>query len=371
MDWLTVLVTVVVVVALFVGLAALGRKERRRFDALTPEQQQEELAKRQALKAERQAKKELRSALQAENTQERQAQQELRSAHRAENKLEQEARQAEKRRERELDRERATKEREYREAERAARKPLVERLKAAEKDYARRVRDAENNFSKKKIEADQRLRAAQNDVAQAEAMGRNRVAKFRGRDGSVEAFENVLVVGDKTFQMETSVRATVDASGNFFRHSRSTLTRMAAGGMLFGPVGVLAGGMVKKAKTHDTRELYLLIEGDEFAAVITCDPNYGPSAQHAAAAINQAAKTSNGLEERRAAGIASALERLEAAKTTHEMDYGRARNDLDDIRGQRHRLAEAQEDLDRFDTEWKSGKGAEGGARTDSTEMKP
>lgn len=354
MDWLTVLVVVVsVVVALLVGLAALGRKERRRFEALTPEQQQEELAKRQAMEAERQAKKELRSA------------------QRAEDKQKQEARQAEKRRERERDREKAMKEREYREAERAARKPLVERLKAAEKDYARRVRDAESNFSKRKTEADQCLRAAQNDVAQAEAMGRNRVAKFRGRDGSVEAFENVLLISDRTFQMDTSIRATVDASGNFFRHSRSTLTRMAAGGMLFGPVGVLAGGMVKKTKTHDTRELYLLIEGDEFAAVITCDPNYGASAQRAAAAINQAAKTSNGLEERRASGIAAALQRLEEAKTTHDMDYAQARSDLDDIRGQRHRLVEAQAALDRFDAEWTSGKDAEGGARTGSAGMKP
>lgn len=303
MDWLIVVGTIIAIfVVLFVSLfVILMVGEHRRFAALTPEEQQQELTKRV----------ELRAIEKKQRAVDRAARQELKEQ----------------------------------------RKPLADRRKAAEKDYARRAREAEHNCSKRKLEADRQLRAAHDEVELAEAVGRQKVVGFKGRDGSIEAYENHIIVGDRSFEMSTSVRATVNSSGNFFQHSRSTLTRMAAGGALFGPVGALAGGMVKKTKTHDTRELYLLVESDEFAAVITCNPNDGQSAQRAAAAINNAAKTSDGLEERRAVGIASGKEKLQAAQVAHASQVADAEADRRRLKGERSELDEAKAALDRFDAD--------------------
>lgn len=310
MDWLIVVGTIIaIIVVLFVSVfVILMVSEHRRFSALTPEEQQQDLAKRAELQA-REA--ELRAIVKEQSAVDRAARQELKEQ----------------------------------------RKPLADRRKAAEKDYARRVREAEHNCSKRKLEADRQLQAAHDEVERAEAMGRQRVVGFKGHDGNIEAYENRINVSGKSFEMNKSMRATVSSSGNFFQHSRSTLTRMAAGGLLFGPVGALAGGMVQKTKTHDTRELYLLVESDDFAAVITCAPGSGASAQRAASAINNAAKTADGLDERRAAGIASAEEKLQAAKVAHASQVAEAEADRDRLRRERSELDEAKAALDRFDAD--------------------
>jgi hypothetical protein len=316
MDWLSAIgIVVAVVVGILILLYLYGTKLQRKFDALTPEEQELELAKQAALNDE---KLERRTAKQQQRTEAR--------SH-------------------------AAAEGERRAAHRAARKPLLEKKSVAERDYARRVRAAERAFRNRKEELERRFKPFEQEVALAEKVGRQLIASVTGLDGSVVAHENSITINGKTFVMNASVRASVDMGGNFFHHSRSTLTRMAAGGFLFGPVGVLAGGMVKKATTHDLRELYLLVEGDEFAAAITCNPNGGPAARQAAAAINQAAKTSAGLEERRTAGISSARENVQSALVVRARDLAHAKGELTSIKDQRHELDKAIAALDQFDSE--------------------
>jgi hypothetical protein len=72
------------------------------------------------------------------------------------------------------------------------------------------------------------------------------------------------------------VRATVDTAGNLAVGRRATLTRMAAGGLLFGALGaVVAGAGFKKDKRYDERELYLLVEAPKFASIGEFEPEYG------------------------------------------------------------------------------------------------
>jgi hypothetical protein len=334
MDWLSVIgIVVAVVVGIWILLYLYGAHLRRTFDAMTPEEQELELVRRAAQRDENLARKGKRIAQRAERAHEREARRTTKQQQRAEGQSH------------------AAAERERRAALRTARKPLLERKSIAERDYTRRVREAERVFRGREDEIERRFKATEDEVAVAEKVGRQRVARFSGLDGSVEAFENSITINGKTFVMNTSVRAGVDMGGNFFKHSRSTLTRMTAGGLLLGPVGILAGGMVKKSKTHDMRELYLLIEGDEFAAAITCNPDRGPAARHTAAAINQAAKTSAGLEGQRSEGISSAQEALQAALKVRARDLARANAELTPIRAQRHELDKAIAALDQFDSD--------------------
>lgn len=334
MDWLSVVgIVAAVIVGIWIMLYLYGAHLGRKFKALTPEEQDLELAKREALRVEGLARKAKRTALRAEAARES------------------EERQATKRQHRINGRSSAEVERERRAALRTARKPLVQVRSAAERDYSRRIGDAEFAFRKRKDEADPRLKAAERRAAEAEMVGRERVVSFSGLDGSVVAEANSLTINGKTFVMNTSVRASVDTGGNFSQHSRSTLTRMAAGGLLLGPVGMLAGGMVKKSQNADLRELYLLIEGDDFAAAITCNPNLGSAARQAAAAINQAAKTSVGLEKRRSEAISSAKEALRSALEQHARDLAQASDELASAKARPKELDNAIAALDAFDAE--------------------
>lgn len=88
------------------------------------------------------------------------------------------------------------------------------------------------------------------------------------------------------------VRAAVDTAGNLAVGRRATLTRMAAGGLLFGPLGaVVAGAGFKKDRAHDARELYLLVEAPEFDSVGEFEPRHGPQVREFVVDLHNAYRT--------------------------------------------------------------------------------
>ncbi len=80
--------------------------------------------------------------------------------------------------------------------------------------------------------------------------------------------------------------------------SRRTLTRIAAGGVVAGPVGALAGAMLKKQTNVkvDSRELYLLIDGPDWAVLQRCNPRSATAVRRFAQAINQASRAAGNDE---------------------------------------------------------------------------
>ena len=108
---------------------------------------------------------------------------------------------------------------------------------------------------------------------------------------SPTSFEGVRLQGDRISHRSQSqpvagVTAVVESAGELQR--RATLTRTVAGGLVFGPAGAVVGALFKKKV--DTRELYLLIDGERFAWAVKLNPKRGAAARRFAATVNTAAR---------------------------------------------------------------------------------
>jgi hypothetical protein len=65
---------------------------------------------------------------------------------------------------------------------------------------------------------------------------------------------------------------------------------MGAGAVALGPIGALIGATAKKSSTIDKRELYLLVDGGEWASMAKLNPDHGAKARQFAQAVNVAAR---------------------------------------------------------------------------------
>lgn len=106
--------------------------------------------------------------------------------------------------------------------------------------------------------------------------------------------------------------ASCDTASNMVVKSRATLTRMAAGGLVLGPLGAVLSLGFKKHKVDDHRELYLLIETSTFASVVACPPDQGVKARQFAAAVMTAGMNAAAIAQQRPKQIAAVEEQLAA-----------------------------------------------------------
>jgi len=113
------------------------------------------------------------------------------------------------------------------------------------------------------------------------------------------------------------VRADVDTEGSVRVRRRTTLTRLAVGGAVLGPLGaVLALGFPKR-RTVDGRELYLLLEAGPASCVLQLDPDIGPQVRAFATQVNAAASGAPRRREQIAAELAASRARLAAMREDH------------------------------------------------------
>jgi hypothetical protein len=116
--------------------------------------------------------------------------------------------------------------------------------------------------------------------------------------------------------LTASTSAMVDTAGNFMHSSRSTVTRMAAGTAIAGPLGFLVGVAAKKGKTVDSRELFLMIEGPDWADSLVCEPDKDArKVREFAQAVNLAARNVERVtaaREKRVRELEEHLRRVEA-----------------------------------------------------------
>jgi hypothetical protein len=143
------------------------------------------------------------------------------------------------------------------------------------------------------------------------------------------------------------VEATVDTAGALREHKRTTLTRLAVGGAVLGPLGaILALGFPKRRKV-DERELYLLIEAGSASCVLQVDPDDGARVRAFATRVNAAAHAVEEPRSTRAQELAATRERLSEVREDHSaLDAARERlaashSDPDALDA----IAEAEHDL--------------------------
>lgn len=105
------------------------------------------------------------------------------------------------------------------------------------------------------------------------------------------SFAGITVAGSWIFLGEMSqpiggAMASFETAGDI--GERSTLTRAAAGGLLFGPAGMITGAMFKKKV--DRREFYISIDGPEQFWVAPVNPNLGLQARQFVAWVNSVSR---------------------------------------------------------------------------------
>jgi hypothetical protein len=97
--------------------------------------------------------------------------------------------------------------------------------------------------------------------------------------GGHTLFDDTIKTPTGTHRLTDAVTATVDTAGNLATKSRSTLSRIGAGAVIAGPLGLLVGATAKKSQTIDKRELYLLIDGGDWASSEQLNPDRGAEAR--------------------------------------------------------------------------------------------
>jgi len=186
------------------------------------------------------------------------------------------------------------------------------------------VRRAERRHTSAIAELDRRI------VALEDPRG-SRVIAF----GPVVLHERSLITPAGEVPLD-GVEATVDSAGNMSVTKRATLTRLALGGLVLGPLGaVLALGFQKKRK-HDDRELYLLIEAGPASCVLQVKPDAGAAVRAFAVQVNA-----------RARGIAQIRMQAAAELADVRAQLARTREDVSDLEAARQRLVDAHQDEQR------------------------
>jgi hypothetical protein len=128
--------------------------------------------------------------------------------------------------------------------------------------------------------------------------------------GGVLLTAEYVQIANGRHPLTPDVQARVNAAGSLaaYAKSRSTLTRMGAGGAMLGPVGMLIGANAKKSKDVkvDTRELYLLVEAETWAETVKLNPGKGKEARALGQAINLAARNVDQAKRTRAEAMQAA-----------------------------------------------------------------
>ena len=183
------------------------------------------------------------------------------------------------------------------------------------------VRQAERQHTSAIAELDRR-------IVELEDPRGHRVVAF----GPVALHERSIITPAGEVPLD-GVEATVDSAGNMSITKRATLTRLAVGGLVLGPLGaVLALGFQKK-RTHDDRELYLLIEAGPASCVLQVKPDAGTNVRAFAVQVNARARGIGQIRAQVAAELADARARLAAT-----------REDVSGLDAARERLADAHRD---------------------------
>ena len=186
------------------------------------------------------------------------------------------------------------------------------RLRRARRAHERLVADAEREVARVERHHSTQLAELDRTIVALEDPRGPRIDAL----GPVTLFALRLVTPAGEVPID-GVEADVDTEGSLRVHRRTTLTRLAVGGAVLGPLGaVLALGFPKR-RTVDGRELYLLLEAGPASCVVQVDPDAGPQVRAFAVQVNAAAAGARQRRERIATELTAVRARLAAMREDH------------------------------------------------------
>ena len=206
-------------------------------------------------------------------------------------------------------------------SERRAVKAGRRAVRDAERAHAVAIAAAERAVRDAEISRSNQLQIANIQLAEAESPSGRRIGEYRG----VVLHERTLTTPKGGTVWLRGCSADVESGGNLSMSHRPTLTRMAAGGLLFGGIGMLGSLAAQKREIADKRELYLLIQTGEGGMVLQCPPDDGLVVRQFAMAINAYARDVDANDVERAAIAASSrsiIARIEG--DTSDIDEARS-----------------------------------------------
>lgn len=220
--------------------------------------------------------------------------------------------------------------------------PKQRGLYEAESEYKRAVKRAELELLKAKGAHKARVMLAERKLKKVQEQGQEQLGSYSGKDRKrvvlwADRVQVPLDSGSANVTYEEHhfkngpVEATVDTAGNLAVSKRATLARWAVYGSTY-------ASLFKKTEKHDTRELYLMVEGPDFASLVNCPPDDGPKVRAFAMQITTASKSAASVLQAREQAIAQATQELEAV-----------RNDRAGIEAATKKLEAAKSDTKRLD----------------------
>jgi hypothetical protein len=216
--------------------------------------------------------------------------------------------------------------------------PAQVELRQAEMEHAQAVKAADKGLQSVTKTWDKALKDAESSLAAAQAFGTRHLGSY----GGVALYEHAVVTPQGTINLEQEpASATVDTAGALVQTRRSTLTRMATGGILLGPVGILAGGMMKKKGAADTRELYLVVESASVASMVQCRPDDGSRVRQFAMQINNTSRSAPARAPQRAESAAQWSQHVETVRQQRAAAIDAAQATCGSIRSDMRRIDEA------------------------------
>lgn len=214
--------------------------------------------------------------------------------------------------------------------------PEETEARAARDEYEARVAAARTALAEATAPLDCAVAEARTSLASAWAIGTRHIASLAG----LALYENYLTASSGSINLETDpVRVMVDTAGNLERTQKMSLGRVAGGALVFGPVGAIVGGLAKKSKTHDARELYILVESDALSLAIPCDPDKGAEARRFVASIMTTSAGAAARAQQRVASVG------QWQRYTDDLVIARAKA----LTGPRAHLGEVRADSARLD----------------------
>lgn len=189
------------------------------------------------------------------------------------------------------------------------RRRLLARLTPAERALHEQCVSADKSVTTARRAHDRAVKAAEKELDRARVPER-----LASAPGGHYVTPIGLRLNGNEHPLTKDVSALLDTTGTVVTNTvkRTSITRIAVGGLVAGPIGAVAGAAAQKTEERelDTRVHYLMVTGPDWQEVVTLGPEAGTEARSLMQAINVAAKNSAAARTRHAEAVEAAEREL-------------------------------------------------------------